>query len=249
MGHAHRHDAIDPAAARAPDCAASRHCDLPPPVRVRFGGLDGIWLHYGPIGPEQTPLAYHRAERAPMDRNAGEILVDTRDAWRRFEGCYLDLFCLDHRHASGGRRHVQDVEGQKHVLWRVFAVAWCKPEGPWITWTTPSIAPSDEYSQHPGQGWSSAATYVEYEKLHDLLEGSRPRRGRPSRWRDPAWVENARDLLDRVEKRKAEQPTQSIKSICDGLNIADRQYRQYRQFFRAERALGDGLYVISEGED
>lgn len=245
MGHAQRRDAAAPASPLASRCDDSPHCQLPPPLALRFGGLDGLWLHYGPIGDTTTPLAVHRAERPAPDRNAGGLDVETRQAWQPFRGCHLDIFALEHRPGDGGVRHVQALGDLRAVLWKVFAIAWCDDGGPYVSWIAPGLGlPHEGYGHFSGASRPTAATLAAFDRLADLLDGGRPRRGRPSRLHDPAW----RDIAARALERKAAHPGLPWKDIATALNIPDRTLRLYRRILERERHGDAGLHLLDEGE-
>lgn len=244
MGHAQRRDARDTTPLAATTCADSPHCLLPPQIALRFGGLDGLWLHAGPIGRETTTLAFHRAERAPSERNAGRLDVPTPAAWRDFEDCHIDAFALDHRPGGGARRLAAPFSDRSSALWRVFAVAWCDGGVPYVSWVAPGFGlPYEGYHDSSGPTRPTASTRAECDRLHDLLEGRRPRRGRPSRWEDPGW----RAIADRAVARKAEHPGLPWRQIADSLNIPERTLRLYRQILERERGDAGQLHLLDEG--
>lgn len=247
MGHAQRQDATEPALQAGPGCSASPHCQLPAPIALRFGGLDGLWLHYGPIGKDTTPLAVHRAERAATDRNAGGLDVATRPAWKSFEDCHLDVFALEHRPGGGAGRHVQPLAAGLHaVLWRVFAVAWCDDGSPYVSWVAPGLGlPHEGYAAFSGPTRPTAATQAKLDRLHDLLDGGRPRRGRPPRYHDPAW----RQVAARAIERKAEHPGMPWVEIAAAMKMSDRTLRLYRRILEREADGGDGLRLLDDGGD
>jgi len=225
-------------------CLASPHCGLPASVSRRFGGLDGLWLHYGPIGEQTTPLMLHRAERAPSDQNRGGLEVETCRDWRRHEGDHLDLFCVDHCPGPGAARHTVTLDPWRAVVWRVYSIVWRDDPGPSIIWKAPGFGLR-------GEGWTqvspdrqTAATSAELSRLEDLLAGGAARPGRPPRWRDPSW----RDVTERAEQRKATYPSLPWDDIARGLGINPRTLRDYRRLLRREHGGSHELQVLEGGQ-
>jgi len=247
MGQAQRQDDARISSAADAGCAQSPYCRLPAKLAGRFGGLDGIWMHHGPIGEEYTALTFHRAERPRRDQNAGVLMLETRPAWKDFAGCHLDSLCFEHNPGGGAVRHVEPLGGSRTVLWRVFATAWCDDGETRVTWTAPGLGLRDDgYVQFCGPGRPSAATHQQLARLAHLLDGGRTRRGRPSRWADPSWLAHADDVLRRARARKAEQPQLPWNAIADAMGMSDRQLREIRRVLEAECA--DGPRLLQGGD-
>jgi hypothetical protein len=199
---------------------------LPATLTRRFGGLDGLWLHYGPIATDTTPLVVHRAERADPDRNVGALDLPTRPAHLAASGLHLDLYCLEMRPGPGAVRHVQSVGASRALLWCVYAVAWRDPHGAHVTWKASDFGlPNEGYAWYGGPTRSGAERVAEFTRLEDLISGGAPRRGRPPRWHDPSW----REIADRADQRKRAHPSLPWDSIAKALNVTPSSLRAYRR--------------------
>lgn len=245
MGHAQHHD--DPYVSQAPHsrCLDSAFCVLPPTVARVFAGRDGLWLHYGPIGTALTPLAFHRGERLPLDRNHGHLDTETSPVDRVFAGCHLDLYCLEQAPGAGARRHVQSLGFGRATLWCVYAVAW-RAAGPLhVTWKPPGFGlPNEGYSQYSGLVRPGAAALAEQSTLIDLLAGDGARRGRPPRWRDPSW----RKPTERAIAIKVAHPGLPWVSIADAVGMNLSTLRECRRMLRREQTSGHDLHVLEGGD-
>lgn len=224
-------------------CFASPHCYLPPSIVDGLAGGDALWLHYGPMAKDTTPLHFHRAERAPSDRNTGRLDVTTLAQHRSFAGYHVDLYCLDRNPGGRAQRHVQAIGGAKAVGWCVFAVAWREPGGPHVSWVAPGLGLAIEgWNTFFGAERPGAALIEEASKLMDLLSGGGPRRGRPPRWRDPNW----RDVVARGEARKLTYPNLSYDDIGRAMGVNPRTYRDYRRLAHRER--DDQIRLLEGGQ-
>jgi hypothetical protein len=227
----------DPDSSQAPHsrCLASPHCDMPPSIARRFGGLDGLWLHLGPIDTESTPLVVHRAERPPSAANGGRLDVPTRTSHRRFLGCSVDLFGLNHNPGGEARRYVQSVGGSRESIYVVYAVAWCDTDGVSIRWKAPGFGlPEQGYNTNYGSSRPSPALEREVERLTHLLDGGGRRRGRPSRWDNPLWREIGLRAID----RKNSSPGLTWALIAEAQQVPLSTLRDWVRILRDERARG-----------
>jgi hypothetical protein len=223
-------------------CASSPHCYLPSPIVEAMAGRDGLWLHAGPISTDTTPLAFHRAERALGDQNAGQLIIETPRAHRPFAGCQRDLYCLDRNPGGQAQRHIQVLGGARAVVWCVFAVAWREPGGPHVSWVAPGLDLAIEgWNTFYGADRPGAALHEEASRLMDLLAGGARRRGRPPRWHDPAW----RDVVERIEAQKRAYPHLPIDDIARRMGVSTRTYRDYAKL--AERERANGLHLLDGG--
>jgi hypothetical protein len=232
MGHPERLESPHAQQASHSRCLHSPHCGLTPSLTLRFGGLDGLWLHYGPIGTTTTPVAVHRDERAAIDRNAGCLDLPTRQRQATFAGCHLDLFCLDHNPGGGASRHVERGTARSSVGWCVYAVAWEHADGPHVTWKAPGLGLQNEgFAQFSGTARPGSSVTAELARLGDLLAGGSPGPGRPPRWRDPGW----REIALRGLARKAAFPQLPYDTIAESIGLTASVFREQRRILRREQ--------------
>jgi hypothetical protein len=104
--------------------------------------------------------------------------------------------------------------------------------------------PYEGYAQFSGSTRPTATTQATFDRLLDLLDGGRVRRGRPARGRDPIWL----DIAARAMQRKLANPSLPWKSIASALNIPERTLREYRRVLEREPSAV-GLHFVDDGGD
>jgi hypothetical protein len=149
----------------------------------------------------------------------------TSDEYRSHVGYHLQLFGLTKRPAVQARYH------PTLRLWVVAAVAYKRDDGPSAEWASVLDRPCSLHYHFAGEV-ASAADLEELARCADLLLGRHAKRGRPSRYADPAW----RTIAEAAEARKTESPSLSWDAIARSYGIQARTLRVYRADLHRELA-------------